>query len=181
MAGSNVKEPNSKKNVFSRLIKTQQILANKFMRESIVAVSKLNAKYAVLLIYASYCLSAVEANDNNQTDPNSQSHYISITNSQDKSTLDNVGTIAGIVCGILGALGSIAAVLTFCCHYMKRKEEPTSWSVEQVDKMIEYLSKDSKDIEIFKELQDLKNKVAKIENDQTLRKRPLSEDLRNKV
>ena len=64
---------------------------------------------------------------------------------------------------------------------MKRKEEPTSWSVEQVDKMIEYLSKDSKDIEIFEELQDLKNKVAKIENDQTLRKRPLSEDLRNKV
>ena len=178
MTGSNVKEPNSKKNVFSRLIKTQQILANKFMRESIVAVSKLNAKYAVLLIYASYCLSAVEANDNNQTDPNSQSHYISITNSQDKSTLDNVGTIAGIVCGIVG---SIAAVLTFCCHYMKRKEEPTSWSVEQVDKMIEYLSKDSKDIEIFEELQDLKNKVAKIENDQTLRKRPLSEDLRNKV
>ena len=71
MTGSNVKEPNSKKNVCSRLIKTQQILANKFMRESIVAVSKLNAKYAVLLIYASYCLSAVEANDNNQTDPNS--------------------------------------------------------------------------------------------------------------
>ena len=73
MAGSNVKEPNLKKNDFSRLKKTLQILANKFMRESTVAVSKLNTTYAVMLITASYCLSAAEAAtiiDNNQTDPN---------------------------------------------------------------------------------------------------------------
>merc|ERR1712226_110091 len=70
MACSKVKKVNLKKNDFSRLkkTKTQQILVNKFMRESIVAVSKLNTKYAVMLITASYCLSAVEANDNNQTD-----------------------------------------------------------------------------------------------------------------
>ena len=178
MAGSNVKESNLKKNDFSRLKKTQQILTNKFMRESIVAVLKLNTKYAVMLIYASYCLSAVEANDYNQTDPNSQSYYISNTNSQDKSILGNVGNIVGIVVGIVG---SIIGVLTFCCQHMKRKEEPTSWSVEQVDKMIEYLSKDSKDIKIFEELQNLKNKIEKMENDQNLRKRPQSENFRNKV
>ena len=177
MACSKVKKLNLKKNDFSRLkqTETQQILVNKFMRESIVAVSKLNTKYAVMLIYASYCLSAVEANDKNQTDPNSQS------NSQDKSILDNVGTIVSIVVGILGFM---TAVLTFYCQHMKRKEEPTSWSFEQVDKMIEYLSKfskDAKDIKHFEDLQNLKNKVEKIENDQNLRKRPQSENLRNKV
>ena len=178
MAGSNVKEHNLKKNNFSRLKKTQKTLANKFMREFIVAVSKLNTKYTVMLIYASYCLSAVEANDNNQSDPNSQSHYISITNSEDKSTLHNVIAIVGSVVGILTLMLGISA---FYFQHIKRKEEPTSWSVEQVDKMIEYLSKDSKDIEIFKELENLKNNVEKIENDQNLRKRPQSENIRSKV
>ena len=113
MAGSNVKEPNLKKNDFSRLIKTQHILANKFMRESIVAVSKLNTKYAVMLITASYCLSAVEANDHNQTDTNSQS------DSKDKS-IENVGVIVGSVVGILGLM---LAALSFYFSHIKKKDE----------------------------------------------------------
>ena len=69
-------------------------------------------------------------------------------------------------------------VLYFYCKHNKRKEESTSWSVEQVDKMIEYLSKDAKDKTIFEDLQNLKNKVEKMENDQC---DGLSESLRNKV
>ena len=108
-----MKEPNLKKNDFSRLIKTQHILANKFMRESIVAVSKLNTKYAVMLITASYCLSAVEANDHNQTDTNSQS------DSKDKS-IENVGVIVGSVVGILGLM---LAALSFYFSHIKKKDE----------------------------------------------------------
>merc|ERR1712226_1754619 len=107
MACSKVKKVNLKKNDFSRLkkTKTQQILVNKFMRESIVAVSKLNTKYAVMLITASYCLSAVEANDNNQTDQNSQSHY------KDNPPLDNVIAIVGSVVGVLGFILAVAALV----------------------------------------------------------------------
>ena len=73
---------------------------------------------------------------------------------------------------------AIVGVLYFLCKHIKRKEESTSWSVEQVDKMIEYLSKDAKDPTIFEDLQNLKNKVEKMENDQC---DGLSESLRNKV
>ena len=145
MAGSNVKEPNSKKNVFSRLIKTQQILANKFMRESIVAVSKLNTKYAVKLITASYCLSAVEANDNNQTDPNWQSH------SKDKLS---TGEIVGIVYGFLTTL---VAVLTFYYAHIKNKD-PTYWNEEQADWVIKNFGLKESD-----ELENLKDRVHQLE------------------
>ena len=164
-----MKEPNLKKNDFSRLIKTQHILANKFMRESIVAVSKLNTKYAVMLITASYCLSAVEANDHNQTDTNSQS------DSKDKS-IENVGVIVGSVVGILGLM--LAALSFYFSHIKKKDEKERTWNQSQVDYMIDTfcLKKSDKD-----ELQNLKNKVEKMENDKNLRQRPLSENLRNKV
>ena len=58
------------------------------------------------------------------------------------------------------------------------RKSAESWSVEQGDKMTEYLSKDAKDITIFENLQNLKNKVEKMENDQC---DGLSESLRNKV
>ena len=169
MAGSNVKESNLTKNVFSRLQKTQQILANKFIRESLVAVWKLHTKYAVMLIHASYCLSAVEANDHNQTDTNSQS------DSKDKS-IENVGVIVGSVVGILGLM--LAALSFYFSHIKKKDEKERTWNQSQVDYMIDTfcLKKSDKD-----ELQNLKNKVEKMENDKNLRQRPLSENLRNKV
>merc|ERR1712226_1674011 len=119
MACSKVKKVNLKKNDFSRLkkTKTQQILVNKFMRESIVAVSKLNTKYAVMLITASYCLSAVEANDNNQTDQNSQSHY------KDNPPLDNVIAIVGSVVGVLGFILAVAALVVKIYFLTKKTNE----------------------------------------------------------
>ena len=140
MACSKVKKLNSKKNDFSRLkqTETQQILVKKFTRESIVAVSKLDTKYAVMLIYASYCLSAVEANDNNQTDPNSQSDS---KDSEDKS-IENVGAIVGIVVGILGL---IIAALTFYCQQIKTKEP--KFNMEELETMKKLLmDKDTEDI-----------------------------------
>ena len=109
MAGLNVIEPNLMKNVFSRLIKTQQILTNRFMRESIVAVSKLNTKYAVMLIYASCCLSAVEANDNNQTNRTSSTME---STSSDKTTLEGAKLVGAIVGSIVGVLTLVLSALT---------------------------------------------------------------------
>ena len=166
MAGANVKEPNLKKNDFSRLKKTQHILANKFMRESIVAVSKLYKKYAVMLIYASYCLSAVEANDSILDNVKGVVDNVEgVVDNVEGFVEGFVKAIAVIVASIVGILGVIVAFLIFYCQHIKRKEEPTSWNVEQVDKMIEYLSKDSKDaedIKIYEDLQNLKNKVEKV-------------------
>ena len=158
MAGLNVIEPNLMKNVFSRLIKTQQILANRFMRESIVAVSKLNTKYAVKLITASYCLSAVEANDNNQTDPNWQSH------SKDKLS---TGEIVGIVYGFLTTL---VAVLTFYYAHIKNKD-PTYWNEEQADWVIKNFGLKESDRDELENLKNMVNEAQKLiesmlENDQ---------------
>jgi len=94
------------------------------MRESIVAASKLDTKYAVMLIYASYCLSAVEAINNNQTDSNSQSHY------KDKSTLDYVIAIVGSVVGVLSLM--LAALKLY---YQRKKIK------EQKKKPMKYLSR----------------------------------------
>jgi len=127
MACSKVKKVNLKKNDFSRLkkTKTQQILVNKFMRESIVAVSKLNTKYAVMLITASYCLSAVEANDNNQTDQNSQSHY------KDNPPLDNVIAIVGSVVGVLGFILAVAALVVKIYFLTKKIKEQKKSNVNK--------------------------------------------------
>ena len=109
------------------------MLVKKIIIESIVAVSKLNTKYAVMLITASYCLSAVEANDNNQTDPNSQSDS---KDSEDKS-IEHVGAIVGIVVGILGFM---LAALTFYCQHIKAKEQ--KYTHQQVFRVAHYLWKE---------------------------------------
>ena len=169
MASSIVNEPNLKKNDFSRLKKTQHILANKFMRESIVAVSRIYKKYAVMLIYASYCLSAVEANgiirgNNNRYRGNNNSNMNqtqSDSKDSEEDSLENLGTILTIVGIIVSLLSVIIGALQF--YYQTLKEEPNA---EQVDKIIEIISKnpkDAEDIEIYEELQNLKNKVEMME------------------
>ena len=86
-------------------------------------------------------LSAVGAIDNNQTDPNSQSHY------KDNSTLDNVIAIVG---SVLGVLGFIVAVVKL--HFTSKKLKLKKRQIEAQKRTNERTNKDKqREIEIHQE------------------------------